>query len=71
MRPEQNSIHEGKKMRLKSERLNTTRFRVFYLRLSKTVKSNTYKTIISPVLISECETSSLALREEHKLNGFG
>jgi hypothetical protein len=30
-----------------------------------------YKTIILPVVLYECETSSLALREEHRLRMFG
>jgi hypothetical protein len=35
--------------------------------LSKNVKVRIYKTIILPVVIFECETWSLTVREEHKL----
>jgi hypothetical protein len=38
--------------------------------LSKNVKIRTYKTIILPVILHECETWSLALREEHRLRVF-
>jgi hypothetical protein len=38
--------------------------------LSKNVKVRIYKTIILPVVLYECETSSLRVREEHKLRVF-
>ena len=38
--------------------------------LSKKLKINTYKTIISPVLLYGCETWSLTLRDEHRLRVF-
>jgi hypothetical protein len=36
----------------------------------KTVKIRIYKPIILPVVVFECETWSLTLREEDKLRGF-
>jgi hypothetical protein len=38
--------------------------------LSKNVKIRIYKTIILPVVLYGCETSSLTLREEHRLRVF-
>jgi hypothetical protein len=38
--------------------------------LSKNVKVRIYKIIILPVVLYGCETSSLTLREEHKLRVF-
>ena len=38
--------------------------------LSKKLKVNIYKTIISPVVSYGCETWSLTLREEHRLRVF-
>jgi hypothetical protein len=38
--------------------------------LSRNVKVKTYKTIIVPVVLYGCETWSLTLREEHRLNVF-
>jgi hypothetical protein len=35
--------------------------------LSKNIKIKTYRTIILPVVLYECETWFLTLREEHKL----
>jgi hypothetical protein len=37
---------------------------------SKNVKVRIYKTIILPVILYECETWSLTVREEHKLRVF-
>jgi hypothetical protein len=39
--------------------------------LSKNVKIRTYKTLILPMVLYECETWSLTLREEHTLRVFG
>jgi hypothetical protein len=38
--------------------------------LSRNVRVKIYKTIILPVVLYGCETSSLALREEHRLRVF-
>jgi hypothetical protein len=38
--------------------------------LSKNIKIRTYKTIILPVVLYECETFSLTLWEEHRLRLF-
>jgi hypothetical protein len=38
--------------------------------LSKNIKIRIYKTIILPVVLFECDTWSLALREEHRLKVF-
>jgi hypothetical protein len=38
--------------------------------LSRNVKVKIYKTIILPVVLYRCETSSLTLREEHRLRVF-
>jgi hypothetical protein len=38
--------------------------------LSRNVKIKTYKIIILPVVLSECETLSLTLREKHRLRVF-
>jgi hypothetical protein len=39
--------------------------------LSKNIKTRVHKTIILPVVLYECETWSLILREEHRLRVFG
>jgi hypothetical protein len=38
--------------------------------LSRNVKVKVYKTIILPVVLYGCETSSLTIREEHRLRVF-
>ena len=38
--------------------------------LSKKLKVNTYKTIVLPVVLYDCETWSLTLREEQRLRAF-
>jgi hypothetical protein len=38
--------------------------------LSKNIKIRIYRTIILPVVLYECETWSLTLREEHRLRVF-
>ena len=38
--------------------------------LSKNLKIKIYRTIILPVVLYGCETSSLMLREEHRLRVF-
>jgi hypothetical protein len=38
--------------------------------LSRNVKVKIYKTIILPVVLYECETWSVTLREEHRLRVF-
>jgi hypothetical protein len=41
-----------------------------YRLLSKNEKVEIYRTIILPVVMYECETWSLTLREEHRLRVF-
>jgi hypothetical protein len=41
-----------------------------YLLQSKNVKIRIYKTVSLPVVLYECETWSLTLREEHRLKVF-
>jgi hypothetical protein len=61
----QNCIPEEVKSRLNSvQSLLSSRL------LSRNVKVKMYKTIILPVVLYECETWSLALREEHRLRVF-
>jgi hypothetical protein len=38
--------------------------------LSENIKIKIYKTIVLPVVLYECETWSLTLREEHRLRVF-
>jgi hypothetical protein len=38
--------------------------------LSRNINFKIYKTIILPVVLYGCETSSLSLREQHRLRGF-
>ena len=40
------------------------------LQLSKKLKVNTFKTIITPVVLYGCEIWTLTLREEHRLRVF-
>jgi hypothetical protein len=60
-------MHEEIKSRLNSE--NACYHSVQSL-LSRKVKVKIYKTIILPVVLYMCETSSLTLWEEHRLNVF-
>ena len=41
-----------------------------YIYISKNLKIKIYRTIILPVVLYECETWSLTLREERKLRVF-
>jgi hypothetical protein len=41
-----------------------------YVLYDKNLKIRIYKTIILPVVLYECETWSLTLREEHRLKVF-
>ena len=41
-----------------------------YRLLSRNLKIEIYRTIILPVVLNECETWSLTLREEHRLRVF-
>jgi hypothetical protein len=52
--------------------LATIQFRTFFPLVCcwKTKTIRIYKTIILPVVLYECETWSLALREEHRLRVF-
>jgi hypothetical protein len=68
----QNYIQEEMKNRLKSGSVcynsvqNLSRSRL----LSKNLKIRIYRTIILPVVLYECETWSLTLREERRLRVF-
>ena len=68
----QNSIQEAIKSRLKSG--NAGRHLVQNLLssslLSKGIKIKIYRTIILPIVLYECETWSLTLREERRLRVF-
>ena len=68
----QNSVHEEIKCRLKSG--NACYYSAQNLLssglLSKALKITIYKTIIFPVVLYECETWSLTLREERRLRVF-
>ena len=68
----QNSIQEETESRLKSG--NAHHHLVQNLLssslLSTNIKIKTYRTIIFPVVLNECETWSLTLREEHRLRVF-
>jgi len=46
---------------------NSVQSLLFSHLLSKNLKIKIYKTIILPVVLYECETWSLTLREEHRL----
>ena len=61
----QNSIQEEIRSRLKSG--NACCRSVHILLLSKNIKIKIYRTIILPVVLYGCETSSLTLREERRL----
>jgi hypothetical protein len=68
----QNLIQDGIKRRLNSgnasyhsvQNLLSSRL------LSRNIQIGTYKTIILPVVLYGCETSSLTLREQHRLRVF-
>jgi len=68
----QNSIQEEIKSRLRSG--NACYFSKQNLLssslLSKNLKINIYRNIILPLVLYECETWSLTLREERRLRGF-
>jgi hypothetical protein len=68
----QNDIHDKIKSRLNSG--NTCYYSVqnllFSCLISKNLKIKTYKTVILPVVLYECETWSLTLRDEHRLKVF-
>jgi hypothetical protein len=50
--------------------LATTPFRTLFSHLSSKVKTKIYRTIILPVVLYGCETLSLILREQHRLQVF-
>jgi uncharacterized membrane protein len=68
----QNYIHDEIKSRLNSrnacyysvQNLSSSRL------ISKNLKIKIYKTVILPVVLYGCETWSLTLREEHRLEGL-
>jgi hypothetical protein len=69
---DQNCIHEEIKSRLNSGNAcyHSVHSLLLSRLLSKNVKVKTYKTIILPFVLYECETWSLTLREEHRLRVF-
>jgi len=66
------SIAEEIKSRLKSGNAcyNSVQNLLSSTLLFKNVKNNIYRTVILPVVLYGCDTSSLALREERKLRVF-
>jgi hypothetical protein len=68
----QNSIHEEIKSRLKSGNAcyHSVQNLLSYSLLSKNVKIKIYRIIILPVVLYECETWLLTLREECRLQVF-
>ena len=68
----QNSIQEEIKSRLKSENAcyHSVQNLLPSCLLSKNLKIKIYRTIIFPVVLYECGTWSLTLREEHRLRVF-
>jgi hypothetical protein len=69
---DQNCIHEEIKNRLNSGNAcyHSVQSLLSSRLLSRNVKVKIYKTIILPVVMYECETWSLRLREEHRLKMF-
>jgi hypothetical protein len=69
---DQNCIHEEIKSRLNSGNAcyHSVQSLLSFCLLSKNVKVKIYKIIILPVVLYGCETSSLMLREEHRLRVF-
>jgi hypothetical protein len=68
----QHNIQEEIKSRLKSGTANylSVQSLLSSSLLSKNLKIEIYRNIILPVVLSECETWSLALREERRLRVF-
>jgi hypothetical protein len=66
----QNLIHEELKRRLNSDSAcyHSVQNLLSSHLLSKNIKMKIYKTIILPLVLYECETWSLALREEYRQN---
>jgi hypothetical protein len=64
-----NCTHEEIKSRLNSGKAcyHSVQSLLSSLLLSRNVKAKIYKTVILPVVLYECETWSLTLREEHKM----
>jgi hypothetical protein len=69
---DQNCIHEEIKSRPNSGNAcyHSVQSLLSSRLLSRNVKVIIYKTIILPVVLYECETWSLTLREEHRLRVF-
>jgi hypothetical protein len=69
---DQNHMHEKIKSRLNSGNAfyHSVKFLLPSLLLSRNLEVKIYKTLILPVVLYGCETSSLTLREEHRLKVF-
>jgi len=65
-----NCIHEEIRSRLNLGNACYHFVQSFFSHLSKNLKINLYKTIISPLVLYVCETLSLSLMEEHRLRVF-
>ena len=67
--PNQNSIHEEIKSRLKSQNAcyHLVQNLLSFILLSKNLKINIYRTITLPVVSYGCETWSLTMWEGHRL----
>jgi hypothetical protein len=68
----QNDIHDEIKSRLNSGNAcyHSVQNLLYSRLISKNLKIKTYKTVILLVVLYECETWSLTLREEHRLRVF-
>jgi hypothetical protein len=68
----QSDIHDEIKSRLNSGNAchNSVQNFLYYRLISKNLKINIYKTVILSVVLYECETWSLTLREEYRLRVF-
>ena len=67
---ETNANHIREQIKRKINMHVIIHLRKFYRLLSKKLKAKTYKIIILPVVLYDCETWSLTLREEHRLKVF-
>jgi hypothetical protein len=66
----QNDIHDEIESRLNSRMFAVIQSKIFFLISHKKLKIKIYKTVISPVVLYECKTWSLTLREEHRVRVF-
>jgi hypothetical protein len=69
---DQNCVHEEIKSRLNSGNAccHSVQSVISSHFLSRNLKVKIYKTIVQPIVLCECETWSVTLREEHRLRVF-